>query len=327
MPRGYQILTEEKIARDAERRRSQLRIALTVLGVLALAVVAYGAYLIFRPEPPPATDYTNTIDISGQDRPYHVHLPPGYNERREWPVVLMFHGLTQTVEGARVMSQFDALADEENFIVVYPEGFLRAWQTDDIDYLGVDDLAYLNAVLDEIEVDLSVDTRRIYSTGFSQGAHMQHRLACEMPDRIAAFGPVAGIMSAIQPGTCDPGRPIPMILINSVDDQRVPYERRFNEMLGVPETIDFWVGHDNCNPEPVVEDLPDADPADGTTVSRHTYSGCDAGVEVVLYRIEGAGHTWAGGTPFDPRAFGLTSTDINASRTLWEFFEGIRLPQ
>lgn len=323
--RTYQILTPGAAAARRDKRRRRARAAGLVLLVLTVAGGVTAAYLRLRPEPPPPANYTGAIDISGQDRRYLVHLPPAYDGSEPLPVVLVFHGLTQSVESVRAMTGFDALADEQNFITVYPEGFLHTWEIDSTDYLEVDDLAFVNAVLDRLEGELAVDTSRVYATGFSMGGHMTNRLACEMADRIAAFGPVAGVMSARLYRECRPSRPVPILMIHGTDDRRVPYERAYQEVMGVPETLDFWVKHDGCDPTPLVEDLPDA-AEDGTRVSRVTFSGCEGGAQVVLYTIEGGGHTWPGGAPLGEQTMGLASEDIVASAVLWAFFQQYRLP-
>ena len=131
-------------------------------------------------------------------------------------------------------------------------------------------------------------------------------------------------MSARLYRECRPSRPVPILMIHGTDDRRVPYERAYQEVMGVPETLDFWVKHDRCDPTPLVEDLPDA-AEDGTRVSRVTFSGCEGGAQVVLY-IEGGGHTWPGGAPLGEQIMGLASEDIVASAVLWAFFQQYRLP-
>ena len=147
---------------------------------------------------------------------------------------------------------------------------------------------------------------------------MSYRLACDLPDRIAAFGGVAGAYN-FPIEACEPGRPMPVIIFHGTEDPIVPYEggieSRNNFVFPpIPDWVKSWAVKNGCSETPV--DLP----ASGE-VSGITYPGCQGGVEVVFYTIQGGGHTWPGGEPLPEFIAGHTTQDINASEEMWTFYQ------
>jgi len=139
-------------------------------------------------------------------RYYTLHVPPSYHGKRPFPVVLNFHGGGGNPKTQRHISRMDASADRHGFIVVYPQGtnkknkLIKGYTWNAGGCCGwaqenkVDDVAFTEALLDSLQADFSIDKKRVYATGISNGAIMSFRLACEMSDRIAAIAPIAGPM-------------------------------------------------------------------------------------------------------------------------------------
>jgi len=160
---------------------------------------------------------------------------------------------------------------------------------------------------------------------------MSFRLACSLPDKIRAIAPVtASIPSAILP-LCRSESTVSLALFNGTDDPLVPYyggqitvfRKQKGEVLSTEETIRIWSTKNRCTPEPRVTTLPDLT-KDGTRVTKTEYSKCAAGSKIVLYRIEGGGHTWPGGRRYLPvPLIGRTSRDINACDEIWSFFRSL----
>lgn len=167
-----------------------------------------------------------------------------------------------------------------------------------------------------------MDGKRIYATGMSNGGMMCYRLAAELSDRIAAIAPVAGTM-AIE--NYKPKRPVPVMHFHGAADKIVPFagpSGRTPKFLGfksVEETVKICAKANGCPEEPDVTKLPDtAD--DGTKVKRKTYRPDKEGADVILFVIEGGGHTWPGQEP--PVGFiGKSTKDISANDLIWEFFQ------
>jgi polyhydroxybutyrate depolymerase len=127
-----------------------------------------------------------------------------------------------------------------------------------------------------------------------------------------------------------PLRAVSVLIINGTDDPLVPWAGgdvhlgplELGQVLSVADTVKFWVSNNKCASLPLVTQLPDKDPSDGTTVRKETYGGCEDGAEVVLYAVEGGGHTWPGGLQYSPESIiGRTSRDFDASEVIWQFFK------
>lgn len=150
-----------------------------------------------------------SIVHDGVERTFRVHVPPSYDATAATPVVLMFHGGFGSGRQLETSSGMSTIADREGFIAVYPDGTggVRTWNggacCNPAARDGVDDVGFVDALLDHLESELCVDPARVFSSGMSNGAILSHRLACELSERIAAIAPVAGTIGV----ECAPTRP------------------------------------------------------------------------------------------------------------------------
>lgn len=310
--------------------RAGRRLALTAL-VAALACDGGGGPSGPAPPEPFAGpgNVRRSVFAGDRDRFFEVHVPPGFDAGGALPLVIAFHGSPGTGETMRQITGFDAIADRERFFVVYPNSAVGEWALacgefcTIADRHGIDDPAFVRALIAKMARDAPIDLSRVYAVGFSQGALFTHRLACTMGDRIAAFASVAATMLDVQANRCAPSAPVPILFIHGDADPEFPWEGRqsdFASSISFPATVDLWVGLNGCAAAPAVEELPDvAD--DGTTVRRETYGGCGGGSIVDVYVVENGGHTWPS-SPADIAGGGLESQDVDASEVVWEFFEG-----
>jgi polyhydroxybutyrate depolymerase len=158
----------------------------------------------------------------------------------------------------------------------------------------------------------------VFAAGFSNGASMVFRLACQRPDLFAAVAPVSGGMSQPVASACAPALPVSIIAMHGTDDGIVPFtSSRHND-------IQTWVRRDACPPQPTSAQLPDADPADGTLTRVDTFGPCARGSEVAFYTIEGGGHQWPGGESvfrFGFASHGKLPRDFDAGAVIWDFFQ------
>jgi polyhydroxybutyrate depolymerase len=277
-------------------------------------------------------DQTRTITVGKLERTYFVHVPPKYDGAKPVPVVLIFHGGASNAEQMVRFCGLNEKADEAGFLAVYPSGSGRlpsalTWNGGNCcGYAAaqnIDDVAFVRAILDDLAAGAKIDTKRVYATGMSNGAIFCYRLADELSERIAAIAPVSGTMGS---ETCNPARPVPVIHFHGTADEFVSFNggagpKSFSktDFFSIEHTIRQWFTADGCPDEPTITKLPDK-VHDGTTVMRKTFGPGKAGAEVVLYVIEGAGHTWPGRTP-RIGLLGKSTKNISANDLIWEFFD------
>ncbi len=274
-----------------------------------------------------AGDFQRSFELNGETRRYRVHVPATLDLRRPAPLLLAFHGVPSAAQEMRLITDFDIEAAAEELVVVYPETSRSGdWNHSCRDCSGAgalefDDIEFTERIIEKMGKDMSIDAQRIYVTGFSQGALMAFRIACELSSRVAAVATVAATMLDWQGNNCGPARPVPIVMIHGTADEEFPPGGRRGvqvSSVSVDATVTHWVDTNRCNPTPAVINLPDVTP-DGTTVSRSDYSGCNGGAEVVFYRVDGGGHTWPG-SPYElSPLLGVTSEDLDASDAIVDF--------
>lgn len=265
----------------------------------------------------------------GIQRDYRLYIPSVYDGSEPVPLLFNLHGYTSNAFEQEVYGDFRPIADTANFILVHPEGTMDATGTTFWNAFGsltetVDDVGFISALIDSISDEYNIDANRVYSTGMSNGGFMSYKLACELSSRIAAVASVTGSMATTLTGSCNAGRPVPVMQIHGTADPTVPYlGNPAIFMEAIEDVVDYWVTNNNCNPVPVETAVPDVDMTDGCTADRFFYSGGDAGSTVELYRVNGGAHTWPGVNPF--LAFDVTNQDFSASVEIWRFFNQYRL--
>ena len=290
-----------------------------------------------------------SVQHDGRRRTFLVYVPKSYSSGKAAPLIFVFHGGGGSGDNMRdkmTLKQFDRIADKEGQIIVYPDGIStkgdvtseRHWNDNrwqpgtEFEHMDdVDDVGFVKAMIEALDEKLNIDKNRVYAAGISNGAMFSMRLACELSDTLAAVACVAGCSVPQRTHSCVPSQPVSVLMIQSIDDQYVPWEGGpvyslrgpRGDVVGIEKVTQKWVSYDGCNPEPVHMQDPDiAD--DGTTVSHEVYRGCKDGTEVILYKMKGAGHTWPDG--WEPllakmkELFGKTCRDINATDIIVEFF-------
>ncbi|RLC58266.1 MAG: hypothetical protein DRH89_01535 [Candidatus Cloacimonadota bacterium] len=255
-------------------------------------------------------------------REYILYIPANYTGNSPVPLILNFHGYNQTADYQMEYGDFRSIADSSGFLIVHPQGTLfqgiTHWNVGGwIIGSPIDDVGFTEALLDSLSSDFSIDSTRIYSTGFSNGGYMGFLLVCQLSDRIAAIASVAGSMTPETLSNSNPQHPTPIIQMHGDSDTVVPYNGTWWSEP-IEDVIQYWVGYNNCNATPTITELPDIDPNDGSTIELIAYDEGDNGVSVEHYKVIDGGHSWPGTT----YEYGLpyTNYDINASEEIWNFF-------
>jgi polyhydroxybutyrate depolymerase len=279
-------------------------ILLAVLGIATLGMTSLaGRVLRLRASLREVSsgDRKHFILVDGVARNYLLHVPGDLLSGKPAPLVLVFHGGGGHDWNMPGFTHFDDLADQESF--------LERWH--------------------------SIDAHRVYATGISNGGFFSNRLACDLADKIAAIASVAATMPKLLVADCKPSRAVSVLYMQGTEDPLVPINggpigfvggRKRGENISLADSAKFWCDTDRISSGPQVKDLPDRFD-DGTHVRREIWTGGKDDTEVNVYTIEGGGHTWPGGPQYLPKiVVGRTSQNLNATRTIWEFFQGQELP-
>ena len=270
-------------------------------------------------------------------RNYSIYIPVSYERHKPLPLVIVLHGGGGTGKGMEetlTLGEWNSLADKNGFVVVYPDGIQKRWndgRTDIHSYAhnqNIDDVGFISSLIDQLSFELNIDQQRIYATGISNGGMMSFRLACQLSHKIAAIAAVTASMS--ETFTYEPSTPISVLIINGTDDPLVPYSggeirflrRTHGKVKSTDDTFSFWRKHNKCDRTSLRVNRFNKIDSDGTSVNHKVYGNCQQKTEVILYSIEGGGHTWPQGFQYLPEGLiGKTSQEIDATSTIWIFFK------
>lgn len=275
--------------------------------------------------------FVSSCPVAGwTDRAFDLEIPSSWDGKSPLPVIFTFHGgggnrasiaeMTCPSKDESDPGCLSVMARSAGFAVVRGDGTgsrplrnLRTWNAGGgrdgyacangpACKADVDDVRYFDDLFAEVAALIPVDETRVHVTGFSNGAAMTHRIACERPDRVASFVAVGGENQHAAVGGACPGM-VSMMQVHGTDDPCWGYTQdgracldadRDGVKVGAQESIDGWRARNGCHGEGTSIELPDQDPADGTRVTRVVYD-CARAVELV--RVDGGGHTWPGGHP------------------------------
>jgi polyhydroxybutyrate depolymerase len=263
--------------------------------------------------------------------------------------MIAYHGGGGEALGFKNYAGLDAVADRQHFIVVYPNGtgllpnrlltFNGGGCCGFAKERKIDDVGFTMAALDDLGKRVGIDRSRIYATGHSNGAIMTYRLAAERGDKIAAIAPVAGAMSV---DAFSPSRAVSVMHIHSVDDPRALYEGGVGPPFPgtnnrethqpVQEGLDQWIRVAGCRAAPTIQETRQG--RSGTNEAKHTatklvWSGCKGRVEIVHWKLTGAGHGWPGNNRdgLAEALVGPRTSIVDAAEEAWEFVSRFRLAE
>jgi polyhydroxybutyrate depolymerase len=224
---------------------------------------------------------SESIVVGGTRRDYILDVPDSVRPRTAAPLLLDFHGFGHSGAGVWNVSEFRELATQAGFITVYPEGLSvrlpingreqegSGWQMFALD--GNRDIAFVTALLDDLERRYCIDRARIFATGFSNGAFFSALLGCALSDRIAAVAPVSGGPLRV---ACAPTRGVPILIQHGRQDALIP--------IAYAQTArDNWLQVNQCSAT--------GKAADGASCERWT--ACRGGA-VVEYCEGDYAHRW-----------------------------------
>src|SRR6266550_6864087 len=228
----------------------------------------------------------NETIISGRyERLYRIHLPSGYHSSTPQPLVLNFHGHGSTAATQEKLTKLSLLANQQDFIAVYPQGMIgpdhqSGWATGPVWDPHVNDVLFVSDLLNSLQTRLCIDPLRIYAMGFSNGGGMTNVLACTLAGRLAAFAPVSGSYPAY-PGGCHPVRPVSLLEFHGTADRIVPYNGSQSRQLpSILAWLQGWATRDGCTMGPTIFYTQG-------NVSGLEWKDCRASATVVHFRLQG----------------------------------------
>lgn len=281
------------------------------------------------------------LEWQGRNRSYYVYVPPGVTNADTLSLVFAIHGGGGTAQGLQRMTRrrYNELAIEHRFLVVYPNAISKTWNSGRLEILkpknkNVDDVGFLVAIVQKLKSEFNIYESRVFASGISNGGFMTNRLLCERPDVFKAGAVVTATMAEDFVADCKPEEPTSLMVINGLDDPLVPYNggdikigkrgKSRGKVISTDDYISFWLDKNGCDVMTRKDFLINGIPDDGTRVLRASYSGCDKNNKVVLYSIEGGGHTWPGGRQYlGERWIGKTTKEFNACDAIWAFFDEV----
>jgi len=301
--------------------RFGLFVVLVIVAVLSLA-------------PATAQDSLSTLEYDGFDRTYTVRLPDDYDENISYPVVIVLHGAGGDGLNLQINTQIDELAAQYQYIAVFPDGVQRGWNFLDEEQMAqgdlyTDDVGFLDALIDQLQVDYNVDAGRIFLAGYSNGALLTIRAGCDLASRLSGIAIVAGMYSFELIEHCQDAELIPTMLIWGSEDDVFPssgyvlvgQDGRVRTSISYIQTRTFMATRFGCGTQ--VEPRYVETAASPFQVLEERYIGCDSGVPAVFYAIVGQNHSWPERARF---TFLDARTTGNMEETIYFFFNNIRRP-
>ena len=277
-----------------------------------------------------------TFDHDGIERTYLIHIPKTYDKHIPTPLVMVFHGGGGNAKNIKETTNFSQKADEEGFIVVYPDGtgklkrklltwnagFCCGYARDN----NIDDVGYIQALINHLSDTYTIDPNMIYATGLSNGGVMTYRIGAELSDLFAAIAPVAAQIGgqANQEDEIwqipEPDSPVSVMVFNGMNDSRVPYDGGISEnthvysWMSTNESISFWVQQNQCN------SVAQRNISFSGNIIIDTYQDGKNNTEVSLVTIVNGTHSWPGGQKGWEDGAEPTK-EISATDMMWDFFK------
>ncbi len=244
-----------------------------------------------RADPLPADPVERALEVEGVPRSYLISVPAAWDRTSPVPVLFVFHGAGSDAENMVRATGFDALAERTPMLVVYPRAPARTRRYDVDPPPGrvSADLRFVDRLLERLGARFPIDRRRVFATGFSNGAALCYRLAAERSHVFAAVAPVAGYLPSGL--SSPPEAPVPLLHVHGSADRRVPFPTPTSSG-GAPGALPLWARWNGCTrgPEPGPVAVEGA-----LRLQRTTWSGPTPRSDTALLRLEGQDHVWAGG--------------------------------
>jgi len=271
----------------------------------------------------PAAGVTHgTLRHDDAERTYRLFVPSGVAPGELMPLVVGLHGGLGWGDQFAANSRFEATAQAEGFIAVFPDGQNRTWNGGNCCGAAarndVDDVGFLAELIDDLAGRLPIDRDRVFVTGHSNGGIMAFRFACERPALVKAIAPVAG---SLEIKSCPAPAGTSLLAIHGDSDRSHPIEGGQGprsiagvDFVSMEDSMAMWTKAMGC----------EATPEHRTTgaITSTAWTQCKDGSRASYLVVAGADHPWPGGT--GGVASGVdASTALDATAAIWAFFESL----
>lgn len=267
------------------------------------------------------------------DREYLLHLPSGYKTDKKVPLVIALHAYTDHPRIMELYSGWSRKADKKNFIVVYPKGTNSKSNTNlswNANFCcgaavenNIDDVKFINDLINELTKIYSIDESKIYLTGYSNGGMLAYKIAEQYPGRFAGLGMVSTSPAGKSPNETifteflPPTPPIRTIMLHGMMDESVPYKggltkNNDKEFVAFEDTEKKWQDSYHCE-----FDIQEVDLVPHVVNTRKYF--CDDSLLLQSVSFNKSAHTWFGSVLEWKNL--LQGNTLSATNLIWEFFE------
>ena len=313
----------------------------SVVVIFLIIITAATGFVYFTYTPRPkvphlsAKAHLDSLRVGDLERTYLLYVPHDLSPNS--PLVMVFHGSGENGADIRWRTgyDFDRLADRFHFVLVYPDGYKHNWNdcrkvaSYPARRLNINDIGFVDALIDRLHDSLKIDCSRVFATGHSNGGQFVFRLALELPDRIAAIAAISASLPTPDNMVCTPVRkPIPVMIIDGTKDPLNPYNGGTVSLFGFGNrgtvisalaSAEYFVKLDRQESVPTVTMLPHKLKSDPTSIEIKKWDQA-ARPEVDLVTMVGGGHVVAQPYSPYPRILGRMPGDLDAPAEIWAFF-------
>ena len=263
---------------------------------------------------------SDSLLVDGHYRSFHFVAPPSAATNSS--LVFILHGSGGS--GKDIMDRTTRLAqmaDAENALLVYPDGYLRYWNecrkaaSSKANIENINEQAFFDGMIGYFKTTYHINDKNVFAVGTSGGGHMCYKLAMTMPQKFKAITAIIANLPDTDNLDCEEAKaPMPVMIVNGTADPLNPYNGglmesanfKMGNVRSTDRTFHYWATLAGYTGDPVKELLPDTDPADGKTIERYVYKK-KGKPEVVLLKVIGGKHDYP--------------NDIDVHVEAWKFFK------
>lgn len=263
---------------------------------------------------------SDSIPIEGHYRSFHYKKPALLNASPS--LLFLMHGSGGSGSGmAKTTGNLQAIAEKENLLIVYPDGFGKYWNecrrysTAAANTEDINEQAFFNAMINYFDNLYKIDRNKVFAAGMSGGGHMAYKLGLTMPGTIHAIAAIiANLPDSVSSDCIAVSKPLPVMIINGTLDQTNPYDggemfvnnSSFGVVRSTEKSFEYWSKLAGYTGTPVKKLLPDSDPKDKKRIESYTFKSKEK-PEVTLLKVIGGKHDYP--------------NDIDVFLYIWDFFK------